>query len=273
MMAPKRISPRPSLSRDDMQLDPSSHDIADGMKFSPVPCAFKDGKRKFRLKLAGDSDNICELDDLKYDLQSSGLTVSTTVINSILHVIEKVIPRYMARTGRAVRLGNLVMLKPYATGSIDEENGKAVSEKNHVEIRATICPSLRYALSRTRPINTVSHPDGIDFVNCDYSGSTKNNLMDGKRHFINGKNIYVPVSTSPDYGKKGSVWLESCSGERIGSFDMTIEGGFLLAGTLKLDCEPASKDCVLVVETYGTKEAAAMGKGKMLRHSIKVRLV
>lgn len=273
-MAPKRTSPRPSLSRDDGQLSPSSHYIAQGMKFSPVPCEFKDGKRKFRLKLAGDNDHISELADLEDDLRSIGLTVRTTVIESIFSAIESVIPKYIARTGCAVRLGNLVMLKPYATGSIDKDNGVADGEKNHVEIRGTVCPSLRYALSKMRLINTVTHADGIDRVSCEFNYAKRNTVRDGEKHCIIGKNIYVPHSDSPDYGTKGSVWLETRSGERIGSFNVTVrfdEHSF--EATLKLDREPESRECVLVVETYGTKAAADKGVGKKLRHSINVLLV
>ena len=272
IMAPKRISPRPTLSRDDYQLDTRSHCISDGIKFSPVLCWEKDGRQKFRLKLDGEGDNIRDLSSLAEDLRNSGLNLSMNVVNSVIDALLEVIPKYMAKTGRAVRLGNLVMLKPYATGSLEEKNGTPDTKKNHVEIRATACPALRYSLSRAKLVNTVKKAEGIEMIVAENNGAKRDVVYVGENHFINGRNIYVPKSDSADAGSKGSIWLESAAGERIGHFEVSIAGDSMVGAKLVLEREPTSSDCVVVMDTFGTSEAAKKGEGMMLRRRYAVQL-
>ena len=85
----------------------------------PVPCPVN-GKRKYRLDLEKSNDNIHGLDSLSEEINMSGYQVS--LVENMLNMLLDVVPRYIARTGHSVRIGNLLTLKPFATGTLEYAN-------------------------------------------------------------------------------------------------------------------------------------------------------
>ena len=120
LMRPKRASTRFTITRADIQVDPKSSLLPDVM-INPIPCG-DGGKVKYRLSLDNSTDNICGLESLEDELRTAGLNLRVSTVENILNTLLDVIPRYIARTGRSVRIGNLVTLKPYATGTLDNAN-------------------------------------------------------------------------------------------------------------------------------------------------------
>lgn len=273
-MRPKRASKLPKLSRDDAQIDGKSYLFNGGVRFKPVPFSGTDGVRRCRLKLEGDNDNIAELEDLEDRLRTAGLTVRVEVIESILDVLCTIIPEYIAQTGNSVRLGNLITLKPYATGSLHYANDPLDPEKNHLEIRATVSPSLRYSLAKARLINVaVSQNLGIE--GC-YGGpnNCKDEVDDEHEILINGLNIYFPHCTPGEAGIRGGLWLETAEGEIIGRCGVKIGSPELLSAYLKLDKRPPSgSECNMVLETCGTKAAYEDPNSMLFRYVRKVRFL
>lgn len=162
LMAPKRMSARPSRSRGDAQIDARSYLLRDGVRFRTVPCARFGDVQQYRLQLESDNDNIVGLDAIEDELRTAGLNLRVEAVENILNTLCGVIPEYIARTGNAIRLGNLVTLKPYATGTVAHANDAPDPEKNHLEVRATVCPALRYSLAKARLVNAMRNVDGID---------------------------------------------------------------------------------------------------------------
>ena len=273
-MRPKRASKLPKLSRDDAQIDGKSHLFHGGIKFKPVPFFGTDGVRRCRLKLEGDNDNIAELGDLEDRLRTAGLTVRVEVIESILDVLCSIIPEYIAQTGNSIRLGNLVTLKPYATGSLLHANDAPDPENNHLEIRATVSPSLRYSLAKARLVNLAA-AQNLGVYAC-YGGPNKNKDEVDDQHeiLVNGQNIYLPKCTPGEGGIRGGLWLETADGEIIGRCGVKIAGPSLLSAYLKLDKRPPSgSECNLVLETCGTMEAYEDPKSMLFRYVRKVRFI
>ena len=272
-MKPKRASGLPSLSRDDAQIDAESHLIRHGMKFTPVPYSGMDKVRRYRLKLEGDNDNIDEIGVLEERLRTAGLTVRMNVIENIIDLLSDIIPEYIAQTGHSLRLGNIVMLKPYATGSLSYANSSLDPEKNHVEIRAAVSPSLRYSLAKARLINGMVTQDmGMDSCCMDENGRKKDEIDDKHRMYINGHNIYIPKCTPDQSDIRGGLWLETAEGEIVGRFGVDISGPNLLRVQLKLDKRPAAgSECKVVMESYGTKEAYGKPGSPLFRYERKVR--
>ena len=158
-MAPKRRSRRPRLSRDDASLRNGEYPLTTDIMFTPVACGKTNGVTHYRLKLKGDSDSIVDVEDLDDEFFGTGLRME--MVKNVLECIFEVIPKYIARTGNSVRLGNLVTLKAYATGTIDHVNDDADPARNYMEIRATELPALRYRLKNARLVNANGHPRGI----------------------------------------------------------------------------------------------------------------
>ena len=273
-MSPKRASGLPKLSRDDAQIDGKSHLFKGGIRFKPVPFSGTDGVRRCRLKLEGENDNIVELDALEERLRAAGQTVRIKVIEGLLDVLCAIIPEYIAETGNAVRIGNLVTLKPYATGSLRYANEALDPEKNHIEIRATVSPSLRYSLAKARLVNVdVAQDLGIDAC---YGGSRnrRDEVDDEHEILVNGRNIYLPHCTPGEAGIRGGLWLETAEGEIVGRCGVTISGPTLLSAYLKLDKRPpVGSEFNLVLETCGTKEAYEDPKSMLYRYVRKVRFI
>ena len=273
-MRPKRASALPSLSRDDAQIDARSYLFRDGIKFNTVAFPGKDGSRRYRLKLERENDNISELSALEEQLRTSGLTVRVEVIENILDVLCAIIPEYIAQTGKSVRLGNLVTLKPYATGSLLHANDAPDPDKNRLEVRAIVSPSLRYSLAKARLVNAAAvHKLGID--SC-FGGpdNAKDAIDDSHDILINGNNIYIPECAPGDSGVRGGLWLETADGEIVGRCGVTMSGPALLTANLRLDKRPpAGSECNLVMETYGTAEAYDAPDSPLFRYVRKVRFV
>ena len=151
LMRPKRTSTNFTVTRTDLQLDPRK-DLLPDVMVHPVPCG-ADGTTKYRLALDNSTDNICGLEALEEELRTAGLNLHVSAVENILNTLLEVIPSYIARTGRSVRIGNLVTLKPFATGTLDNANDAPSPDRNHLEIRATISPALRHSLAKARLVN------------------------------------------------------------------------------------------------------------------------
>lgn len=271
-IAPKRTSGRPSLSRWDAQIDARSSLLCDGVRFRTVPCARSGDIPQYRLQLESDNDNIVGLGAIEDELRMAGLNLRVKAVENILNTLCGVIPEYIARTGNAVRLGNLVTLKPYATGTVAHANDAPDPEKNHLEVRATACPSLRYSLAKVRLVNAMRNVDGIESV---MGGpAQKNGEVDAENEIVVfGRSIYLPPSSAGDAEARGRAWLETREGEMLGRCDVTLLDGAYLRLCLHLDAPPSDRDCRLVIETYGTAEAAADPSSPILSYRRNVRFV
>lgn len=271
-MAPKRVSSPPSLSREDAQIDAQSFLLRGGVRFKAVPCARSGGTPQYRLQLESDNDNIVGLDAIKEELRMAGLNLRVEAVENILNTLCGVIPEYIARTGNAVRLGNLVTLKPYATGTVAHANDAPDPEKNHLEVRATVCPSLRYSLAKARLVNAMRNVDGID--NVVGGPAQKSGEVDAENEIaVAGRNIYLPPSSADGAEARGRAWLEAMDGKMLGRCDVTLSGGEYLRLRLRLDALPSVRDCRLVIETCGTAEAAADPSSPIMSYRRNVRFV
>ena len=270
-MAPKRMSGRPSLSRSDAQIDARSFLLRDGVRFRTVSCARTGDARQYRLKLESDNDNIVGLGAIADELRMAGLNLRVEAVENILNTLCGGIPEYIARTGNAVRLGNLVTIKPYATGTVAHANDAADPDTNHLEVRATVCPSLRYSLAKVRLVNAMRKVDGIDSV---VGGPRqKSGEVDAENDIaVFGRNIYLPESAD-GANVRGCAWLETREGEMLGRCEVTLSGGEYLRLRLRLDAPPSVRDCRLVIETYGTAEAALDPSAPILSYRRNVRFV
>ena len=271
-MAPKRMSAPPSRSREDAQIDARSFLLRDGVRFRTVPCARSGDVPQYRLKLESDNDNIVGLSAIEDELRMAGLNLRVEAVENILNTLCGVIPEYIARTGNAIRLGNLVTLKPFATGTVAHANDASDPEKNHLEVRATVCPSLRYSLAKMRLVNAKRNVDGIDSV---VGGpAQKSGEVDAENEIaVAGRSIYLPLSSACDAEARGRAWLETREGEMLGRCDVTLSGGAYLRLRIRLDALPRVRDCRLVIETYGTAEAAADPSSPILSYRRNVRFV
>lgn len=254
LMAPKRRSTRPSRSRGDAQIDARSYLLRDGVRFRTVPCARSGDVQQYRLQLESDNDNIVGLDAIEDELRTAGLNLRVEAVENILNTLCGVIPEYIARTGNAIRLGNLVTLKPYATGTVAHANDAPDPEKNHLEVRATVCPALRYSLAKARLVNAMRIVDGIDGV---FGGPKQNSgEVDEKNDIlVFGSNIYLPKPAG-DAEVRGCAWLETREGEKLGRCEVMLSGNDNLCLRLRLDAPLRVRDCRLAIETCGTKNAA-----------------
>lgn len=270
--APKRISARPKVSRYGMVLDGCKELLDAGMKFTPVPIGNPKGDTQYRLKLENDNDNIVGLEAIVEELHSIGQHLQLTAVESNLNTLCEIIPKYIAKTGNSVRIGNLVTLKAYATGTIDHENDPADPERNKVEIRATVSPALRGSLSKMRLVNASRKVSELNSVeggpNKAYDEVDADNEV-----VLSGSAIYVSVAPAWDESAKGRIWLETLDGVRLGGFDVLSADRSLVRARLRLDAPPQMRDCRLVIETYGTQEAAESGTAPLYSYRRNVRFV
>lgn len=275
LMTPKRRSRPPSRSREDAQIDLEETIQLDGVKFTPVPCGRHGEEQRYRLKLEGDNDQIVGLGAIADQLRYAGGNLRIEAIETVLNTICAVVPEYIAATGNAVRIGNLVTLKPYATGTLAHVNDSPDLKKNHLEIRATVCPSLRYSISKARLVNSVRKAKGIEYVmgGPGSSHDMHNRVDDVNVIMLYGNNIYIPKQKAGDTGTRGRAWLETRDGKALGRCDIlnsTDDGAFM---KLQLDTRPRRPECRLVIETYGTENAAADPSAPLFTYSRNVRFV
>ena len=263
-MRPKRASCSFTVTRRDCQISSDSHLFPDGgVEFRPVPC----GGTKYRLEPKNSRDNICNIADLSDEIhQASGLSVN--VVETVLATLLDVVPRFIARTnGCAVRLGNLVTLKPSITGSINYANGALDPKRNHLEIRATESPALRYALSKAVLMNSVRGSNGIDKVIGGSRTSPENGKIDAENEIhVSGVDTYVPSQPADADGGKGRMWVETRTGRRLGACSVLRSGkdGCAVCFVPDAPMRAEDRECRIVVETYGTPEAAESDKPKCL---------
>ena len=261
-MRPKRTSKTFSLTRRDCQIKPNSFPEG-GVNFRPIPC----GGIRYRLEPENSRDNICNVGDLAEEIhQSSGLSVN--VVQTVLATLLDVVPRFIARTnGCAVRLGNLVTLKPCITGTINYANGKLDSKANHLEIRATESPALRHSLAKAPLVNNARSSNGLDRVmGCE--NNLKFDKIDAENTIqIHGKDIYMaPHPANADRGR-GRVWVETRDGRMLGVCSVEFPvGPDLVTARFVPDAPMREEDreCRVVLETYATKEAAESDKPRLL---------
>ncbi len=274
LMRPKRASKRYTLTREDRQLDPREGQLpANGIKVRPVPCKVG-GEWKYRLELEGSNDNICELDSLAEELRLAGLNLPVATVKSILDTLTDVIPQYIARTGRSVRIGNLVTLKPFATGLLDNANDKPDPSRNQLEIRATISPSMRHSLNKARLVNEASRAKGIDYVIREADSAVRNEVDAASALLVNGRNIYVTPQPAAGSERLDRVWIETLDGRLLGRCEVLHSGPGLVAVRFVPDAPVDVAEGRLVVETFGTQESAASGDRALLsRYTCDVRFI
>lgn len=253
LMAPKRRSRRPRVSRNDAQLKGGEYPLSTDFRFTPVSCGKADGATRYRLKLDGDSDSIVELKDLQDEFFGTALRVE--LVEQVLGSIFDVIPRYIARTGNAVRIGDLVTLKPYVTGTIGHANDDADPAVNRVELRATESPALRHCLKNARLVNVNGHPRGIARV---IGGTVPREgiVSAGSDIFIAGYEsygIYVPMDASGDADE--GVWLEAPDGRQIVRCKVTSAGEHDLVARIPAAEPIAPGEYRIVVVTRGGMDA------------------
>ena len=95
LMAPKRASKRFSVTREEMQIDPSSVNCLRAVRVYPIACNVS-GRTKYRLAVENSTDNICGLEDLEDDLRTAGLTLRLSAVDGILETLQEVAARYIA---------------------------------------------------------------------------------------------------------------------------------------------------------------------------------
>ena len=253
LMAPKRKSRRPRLSRNDAQLRKGEYPLSTDFRFTPVACGKIDGETRYRLQLKGDSDSIVELKDLQDDFFGTGLR--TEMIERVIGSIFDVVPRYIARTGNAVRIGDLVLLKPCVTGTIGHVNDEADPAVNHVEVRATELPALRYCLKNACLVNVNGHPRGIARV----IGGAKptEGIVDAANDIFiasyDGSEIFVSTEASGD--AEEGVWLETLDGRRIVRCKLSSAGVHDLIARIPPTEPIAPGEYRIVVVTRGARKA------------------
>ena len=273
LKAAKRVSTRYTVTREDCQLDPRSGRLPEKIKVTPIPCG-SSGKRKFRLAIVDSTDKICNLRALEEDLQLAGLNLHVSAVETTLNTLLDVIPRYMARTGRSVRLGNLITLKPYVTGSINNANDELDSKKNHLEIHATISPALRHSLAKAQLVNVKHRRIVIENVIREMNGARSDDVDAKHTLLINGKGIYVPPQSATDVNTHGRVWIETLDGKMLGRCAVLNSGPDLVSAKFVPNARVSAGEVRLIVETYGSKEAADAGnKASLSRYSRVVRIV
>ena len=261
-MRPKRTSKTFSLTRRDCQIKPNSFPEG-GVNFRPIPC----GGIRYRLEPENSRDNICELSELAEDIhQTSGLSV--TVVQTVLSTLLDVVPKFIARTnGCAVRLGNLVTLKPCITGTIEYANGKLDAKKNHLEIRATESPALRHSLAKAKLVNNARNSNGLDRVMGGSSTSPALDKIDAENDIlVSGIDIYVPHQSAKEDNGRGRIWVETRTGRWLGACTVLRSGkdGATVRFNPDVPMREEDRDCRVVVETCGTQEAAESDKPKLL---------
>ena len=263
-MRPKRASSSFTVTRHDCQIKPDSFLFPDsGVGFRPIPCY----ENKYRLEPENSKDNICTVSDLADEIrQSSGLSVN--VVETVLATLLDVVPKFIARTnGCAVRLGNLVTLKPCITGTIEYANGKLDAKTNHLEIHATESPALRHSLAKANLVNTARNSNGLDRVLGGPSASPVLDKIDAENDIdVCGVDIYVPNQPSTTDSGCGRVWIETRTGRQLGACTVLKSGKDVLTVRFVPDAPLREEDreCRVVVETCGTKEAAESDKPKLL---------
>ena len=247
--------------------------LQNGIRVHPVPCMVG-GKRKYRLVLEDSSDNICGLDSLAEEIQIAGANLHVSAIENALNTLLDVIPSYIARTGRSVRIGNLITLKPCATGTIDYANDDPDPGKNRLEIHAIVSPVLRHALKKVRLVNAARRTRGVDFVIRAMDWSVRGEVDAKHELHINGTKIYVPPQSATDKNTRGKVWIETLDGRLLGRCEVLHSGPGLVAVRFVPDAPVDVAEGRLVVETFGTQESAASGDRALLsRYTCDVRFI
>jgi len=263
-MRPKRASSSFTVTRHDCQIKSDSFLFPDsGVGFRPIPCY----KNRYRLEPENSTDNICTISDLADEIrQSSGLSVN--VVETVLATLLDVVPKFIARTnGCAVRLGNLVTLKPCITGTIEYANGKLDAKENHLEIHATESPALRHSLAKAKLVNNARNSNGLDSVFGGPNASPVRDKIDAVNDIrVSGVDIYVPMQPSNMDEGQGRVWVETRTGRRLGACTVLKSGKDALTVRFVPDAplREEDKECRVVVETCGTKEKAESDKPKLL---------
>lgn len=244
------------MTRDDAKLGRRSSAFYHPLFVTPVECTAADaGSKKYRLQLETDNDNIVDLSALAGKFEDGGCLLKMNIIEQALDAILEVVPRYIAETGRGVRIGNIALLKPYVAGSVDHVNAAPDPVKNRLEIHASECPALRHSISNAQLINRLRDTRGIEFVYPDkpYGQQQPNTIDIGCTFSVFGSKIYVPEQTADEPSKDGSVRVETRDGGLVGYCDVLSDGPLLTTARLRVRNPPSNRLARLVVETYGTK--------------------
>ena len=271
--ASKRSSKSYTVTRDDRKLDPRDGQWRDGLKVKPIPCGAR-GTKRFRLQLENSTDRICGLDSFADELRTAGLNLHVSAVENVMNTLLEVIPRYIAKTGCAVRLGNLVTLKACVTGTLDSTADEPDTENNHVEIRATASPALRHSLARIKLVNVERRRNVIDKVIREMDNAESDVVDTNHNIMVSGRHIYVPPQSEMDENTRGSVWIETLNGEWLGRCVVLESGQDLLTVRFVPDKTVDECEARIVLETYGTKAAAEAGdESCFARYTREVKVV
>lgn len=257
-MRPKRASERYTLTREASQIDARSHLFKTPVAIHPVPCG-RDGKTGYRLEINDTTDNICSLRSLSDEFHTAGVPIAISTLEGILDTLLEVVPKYILQTGRSVRIGNLVTLKPFVTGSLTYANDSLDPEKHHLAIQAVASPALRDALANAPLTNTARSSVGIERLNGGHDKHPMRDTIDAVNDILaSGTDIYVPCQKARDNDARGSVYVETRDGRRLGGCDVLSSGPNVLQLRFHPDAPIPEEDreCRMVVLTCGTKEAA-----------------
>ena len=265
----KRRSKSPLKTRDDAKVDKETLK-GSPVVYEPVSCGVaKDGRPRYRLKIANEADNIIELRDVpKDELYGSGIDYTPQVFENVINALCSVLPKYIAKSGHAVRLGNLVTLKPSIKGTIQYPNETPDSDKVKVEIHATVTPSMRHALELAELKLSEDFKGKIISVVDLATSANKDAITDGDEIRVVGSYIYVvPNDCRDTVINGGSAYLADSNGKKVGEFKVITANDTMLTMKLGMLETVSTAKCKIVLETPGTEQAAHDKSSPLLIYS------
>ncbi|MCR5414488.1 MAG: hypothetical protein K6F50_07165 [Kiritimatiellae bacterium] len=193
-----------------------------------------------------------------------GSPYSFHMITAVLSEVSLMIPEFIRERRKAVRFGNMAIVKPCITGSTKYADDMLDPAKNRLELRMTPLPSFRHALDRYTPVNvmeTVPELKGVlDERYPTHSGIISSNSV----CTFNGNNIYIKPYKAGETSDGGRMYLETEEGEYVADF--TVKSGndtfvfAILDESVKLEARPY----FVVIQTYCTKAKAALKPNERL---------
>ena len=126
---------------------------------------------------------------------------------------------------------------------------------------------MRHSLAKANLVNIARNSNGLDRVLGGPSASPVLDKIDAENDIaVCGVDIYVPNQPSTTDSGCGRVWVETRTGRRLGACTVLKSGKDVLTVRFVPDAPLREEDreCRVVVETCGTKEAAESDKPKLL---------
>ena len=126
---------------------------------------------------------------------------------------------------------------------------------------------MRYSLARAKLVNTARNANGLDRVMGGSSTSPAIDKIDAENDIlVDGIDIYVPARPTNEDKGQGRIWVETRTGRKLGACTVLRSGKDAATVRFVPDAPLREEDreCRVVVETCGTKEAAESDKPKLL---------